>query len=76
MAASNECGEFNRFEEKWVDENTLEIKAYIRYPKEGVCAQVIKTVEKIYDFTPKKAGTYILKFYAGGPYISKRITVR
>lgn len=76
LAASNECGEFNRFEENWVDENTVEVKTYLRYPKEGMCPQVIKRVEQIYNFTPKKAGVYIVKFYAGGPYLSERIVVR
>jgi len=76
MAASNECGDFNRFEENWPNDNTLEVKAYLRYPQEGVCPQVIKTVEKIYNFTPKAAGQYILKFYAGGPFLSKRVFVR
>jgi len=76
MGASNECGDFNRFEENWLDDNTLELKAYLRYPKEGVCAQVVKTVEKTYEFTPKEVGENVLKFYAGGPFLSKRIFVR
>ena len=74
--ANNSCGEFNRFEETWIDDYTLEVKAYVRYPKDVHCAQAIKSIEKTYTFKPEKPGFYMLKFYANNTYLTEQIVVK
>lgn len=74
--ARNSCGEFNRFEETWIDDYTLEVKVYVRYPKDAFCAQAIKSIEETYAFKPERSGFYTLKFYANGTYLTEQIVVR
>ncbi|EAY30697.1 hypothetical protein [Microscilla marina] len=79
FVANNGCGEFSRFEETWSEnKTTLDVKVYVRYPSDPntVCTQVITPLNKIYEFTPPDRGTYTIRFFAGGAFITKTITVR
>lgn len=75
FSASNGCGEFNRFIPAWEDDKTLVVKAYVRYPKEGVCTQAVKSLKESYEFKPTAAGVYTIKFATGENFLEEKITV-
>ncbi|MDX5482724.1 MAG: hypothetical protein LPK07_13670 [Hymenobacteraceae bacterium] len=71
----NECGRVSFFNEN-ISGTTYTIRVYPIYLDQP-CAQVINTITETYTFSPSRAGTYTLRFWAGeDQFIERTIVVQ